>query len=137
MRQIVQCVPNISEGRRLDVVEEIVDQVRQTEGVQLLDYSSDYDHNRSVITYVGSLTAVAEASFRLTQTAIGLINMEEHQGAHPRIGAVDVIPFIPIENVTMEECVQGARELENGFLLSLLCLFISTARQRLLPVAEI
>jgi len=111
MRQIVQCVPNISEGRRLDVVEEIVDQVRQTEGVQLLDYSSDYDHNRSVITYVGSLTAVAEASFRLTQTAIGLINMEEHQGAHPRIGAVDVIPFIPIENVTMEECVQGAREL--------------------------
>jgi len=109
--QIVQCVPNISEGRRLDVVESIIDQVRQTEGVQLLDYSSDYDHNRSVITYVGDLASVQEASFRLTKEAVRLINMEEHQGAHPRIGAVDVIPFIPIEGVTMKECVDGAKVL--------------------------
>lgn len=109
--QIVQCVPNISEGRRLDVVEKILDQVRQTDGVQLLDYSSDHDHNRSVITYVGDLAGVQEASFRLMQEAVRLINMEEHQGAHPRIGAVDVIPFIPIEGITMKECVVGATAL--------------------------
>ncbi|HKM42484.1 MAG TPA: glutamate formimidoyltransferase [Limnochordia bacterium] len=109
--QIVQCVPNISEGRRLDVVEAIVDQVRQTEGVKLLDYSSDHDHNRSVITYVGDLASVQEAGFRLTREAVRLINMEEHQGAHPRIGAVDVIPFIPIEGLTMKECVEGATML--------------------------
>lgn len=111
MTQIVQCVPNISEGRRLDVVEKIVDQVRQTEGVQLLDYSSDYDHNRTVITYVGTLAAVSEACYLLTKEAIRLIDMEEHEGAHPRIGAVDVIPLIPIDNVTMAECVQEAQKL--------------------------
>lgn len=111
MSQVVQCVPNISEGRRLDVVEKILDQIRQTEGVQLLDYSSDHDHNRTVITYVGDLAAVKEASFRLTREAVKLINMEEHQGAHPRIGAVDVIPLIPIDGVTMQECVQATREL--------------------------
>lgn len=111
MTQILQCVPNISEGRRLDVVEKIVDQIRQTEGVQLLDYSSDHDHNRTVITYVGDLEGVQEASFRLTKEAVRLINMEEHQGAHPRIGAVDVIPFIPIEGVTMKECAEAATKL--------------------------
>lgn len=110
-KQIVQCVPNISEGRRLDVVEKIVDQIRQVDGVQLLDYSSDHDHNRSVITYVGDLTSVQEASFRMAKEAVNLINMEEHQGAHPRIGAVDVIPFIPIEGLTMKECVGGAAKL--------------------------
>ena len=111
MAQIVQCVPNVSEGRRLDVVEKIVDQVRQTAGVQLLDYSSDHDHNRTVITYVGDLAGVQEASFRLTQEAVKLINMEEHQGAHPRVGAVDVIPFIPIEGITMKECIEAATRL--------------------------
>ncbi len=111
MTQIVQCVPNISEGRRLDVVEKIIDQVRWTEGVRLLDYAPDHDHNRTVVTFVGTLAAVLEASFRLTEEAMRHINMEEHQGAHPRIGAVDVIPLIPIDNVTMEECVQAAREL--------------------------
>jgi len=111
MAQIVQCVPNISEGRRLDVVEKVVDQVRQTDGVKLMDYSSDFDHNRSVITFVGDLASVQEAAFRLTKQAVALINMEEHQGAHPRIGAVDVIPFIPIEEVTMGDCVQAAVNL--------------------------
>lgn len=111
MAQIVQCVPNISEGRRPEVVERVVDQIRQTPGVQLLDYSSDYDHNRSVITFVGDLASVQEAAFQLTKEAVQLINMEEHQGAHPRIGAVDVIPFIPIEEVTMQECVQTAVSL--------------------------
>lgn len=111
MAQIVQCVPNISEGRRPEVVERVVDQIRQTPGVQLLDYSSDYDHNRSVITFVGDLASVQEAAFQLTKEAVQLINMEEHQGAHPRIGAVDVIPFIPIEEVTMQECVQAAVSL--------------------------
>ncbi|NLJ73601.1 MAG: glutamate formimidoyltransferase [Firmicutes bacterium] len=111
MREIVQCVPNISEGRRQDVVEEIIQQVRYTEGVQLLDFSSDHDHNRTVITFVGDLFAVQEAAFQLTSKAVELINMEDHQGAHPRIGAVDVIPFIPIQGVTMKDCVEGAKEL--------------------------
>lgn len=111
MAQIVQCVPNISEGRRLDIVEQIVDQVRATSGVKLLDYSSDQDHNRSVITFVGDLSSVQEAAFRLTAKAVQLINMEEHQGAHPRIGAVDVIPLIPIEEVTMAQCVEAAASL--------------------------
>ena len=111
MREIVQCVPNISEGRRQDVVGTIIQQLEQTPGVQLLDYSSDHDHNRTVITFVGDLVAVGEAAFQLTSKAIELINMEDHQGAHPRIGAVDVIPFIPIQGVTMEDCVEGAKEL--------------------------
>lgn len=111
MAEIVQCVPNISEGRRLDVVEKIIDQVRQTKGVRLLDYSSDYDHNRSVITYVGDLQAVAEASFKLTQAAVNLIDMEKHQGAHPRLGAVDVIPLIPIEGLSTQDCVRAAQKL--------------------------
>lgn len=111
MKQLVQCVPNISEGRRSEVVEQIIDQIRETEGVRLLDYSSDYDHNRTVITYVGSLLGVQEASFKLTKKAAELIDMEKHQGAHPRIGAVDVIPLIPVDGITMKECVEGAQEL--------------------------
>lgn len=111
MAEIVQCVPNISEGRRLDVVETIVDVLRQTEGIRLLDYSSDYDHNRTVITFVGDLDRVQAAAFRLTEEAVKQIDMEKHRGAHPRLGAVDVIPLIPIENVTMKQCVQGAVQL--------------------------
>lgn len=111
MVQIVQCVPNISEGRRQDVIDAIVGVIPETQGVTLLDYSPDADHNRTVITFVGNLEGVKLAAKKLTAKAVELINMEEHQGDHPRIGAVDVIPFIPIEGVTMEECVQASREL--------------------------
>lgn len=111
MAQIVQCVPNISEGRRPDVVEAVVSEVQTTAGVSLLDYSSDADHNRSVITFVGDLESVKEAAFRLTKKAVELIDMEQQSGGHPRIGAVDVIPFIPIQDIEMEECVNAAKEL--------------------------
>ncbi|MCK4258555.1 MAG: glutamate formimidoyltransferase [Halanaerobiales bacterium] len=111
MPKIVECVPNISEGRRLEVVEAVVNEIRQIAGVTLLDYSSDADHNRSVITFVGEVEPCKEAVFRLTQKAVELIDMEKHTGEHPRMGAVDVIPFIPIKDVTMEECVAAAKSV--------------------------
>ncbi len=108
MEQIIQCVPNVSEGRDSKVVEKIVDVVRQTPEVKLLDYSSDADHNRSVITFVGTEKGVEQASFALCQKAAELIDMTKHSGEHPRMGATDVIPFIPIKGITMDECVELA-----------------------------
>ncbi len=108
MEQIVQCVPNVSEGRNRELVEKIIDVVRETPEVKLLDYSSDADHNRSVITFVGTVKGVEQASFALCQKASELIDMSTHKGEHPRMGATDVIPFIPIKGVTMEECVDLA-----------------------------
>ena len=109
--KIVECVPNFSEGRREDVIERIIDAVRAVDGVKVLDYSSDPSHNRTVLTFVGEPMAVKEAAFRVAEKAAELIDMEQHQGEHPRIGAADVIPLIPISGVTMEECVELAREL--------------------------
>ena len=109
--KIVECVPNFSEGRRKDVIERIIDAVRGVEGVKVLDYSSDASHNRTVLTFVGEPMAVKEAAFRVAEKAAELIDMEQHQGEHPRIGAADVIPLIPISGVSMEECVELAREL--------------------------
>ncbi|MGB9791842.1 MAG: glutamate formimidoyltransferase [Thermacetogeniaceae bacterium] len=109
--KLVECVPNFSEGRRMEVVQEIIGAIKSVEGVRLLDHSSDPSHNRTVVTFVGSPEAVKEAAFLATAKAAELINMEEHRGEHPRIGATDVIPFIPISGVTMEECVELARQL--------------------------
>ncbi len=111
MAPLVQCVPNFSEGRRADVIEKILNEVRSVEGVKLLDYSSDKSHNRSVVTFVGAPGDVKEAAYRAVKKAAELINMEEHLGGHPRMGATDVIPFIPISEVTMEDCVSLANEL--------------------------
>ena len=110
-KQIIECVPNISEGRRPEVVEEIANVVKTTSGVTLLGCSSDVDHNRSVITFIGDSEGVKEAAYRVIEKATALINMEEHQGSHPRIGACDVVPFVPIGGITMDECVALAREL--------------------------
>ncbi len=110
-KQIIECVPNISEGRRPEVVEEIASVVQATSGVTLLDYSSDEDHNRSVITFIGDSAGVKEAAYRLIEKAVALINMEEHHGSHPRIGACDVVPFVPIRGATMAECVALAKTL--------------------------
>ncbi|SDP64315.1 glutamate formimidoyltransferase [Desulforhopalus singaporensis] len=93
----IMCVPNISEGINLEVVEAVVDQVRETVGVKLLDYSSDADHNRSVITYIGIPEAVFQATQKLVRKAVELIDMSMQKGSHPRQGAVDVVPFIPID----------------------------------------
>ncbi len=111
MRQLVECVPNFSEGRRVDVIDRIVAEITAVPQVQLLDRESDADHNRSVLTIVGAPQAVAEAAFRAIRMAAQLIDLDAHQGAHPRIGATDVVPFIPIEGVTMADCVALAQQL--------------------------
>lgn len=111
MVKLVECVPNFSEGRRPEVVSRIIDAIRGVEGVRVLDSSSDPSHNRSVVTFIGAPGPVREAAFLGAAKAAELIDMEEHRGAHPRIGATDVIPFIPLGETTMEECVALAREL--------------------------
>lgn len=111
MVKIVECVPNFSEGRRPEVINEIVRAIKGVSGVVVLDVEADADHNRSVITFVGEPAACLEAAFAGCAAAARLINMEEHRGSHPRIGATDVIPFVPVKNVTMAECVELAAEL--------------------------
>lgn len=106
MAKIIECVPNISEGRRKEVIEACVDQIRTTPGVTLLDYSSDESHNRSVITFFGSPEGVEEAVVKLAKKATELIDLTKHVGEHPRMGAVDVIPFIPIRETDTGECVE-------------------------------
>lgn len=108
--QALMCVPNISEGKDLTVVEKVVDKVRNAPGVILLDYSSDADHNRSVISYIGAPQAMVAATRNLVKTAVELIDMSLHKGSHPRQGAVDVVPFIPIRGISEEESVTIARE---------------------------
>lgn len=111
MAKIVECVPNISEARRPEVVEAVVDEVRGTPGVTLLDYSSDMSHNRTVITFFGSPEGAAEAAVRLAKKAAELIDLRKHEGEHPRMGAVDVIPFIPIKEMTTEETVELSKQV--------------------------
>ena len=111
MPKLVECVPNFSEGRRPEVIEAIADEVRKIEGVKLLDVKPDASHNRVVVTFVGEPQAVKRAAFNCCKKASELIDMEKHHGEHPRIGATDVIPFIPVKDVTMEECVALANEL--------------------------
>jgi glutamate formiminotransferase len=111
MSQIVECIPNFSEGRRIEVVDSIVKAIEAHNDIRVLHRTSDADHNRSVITFVGSPDAVMEAAFRAIRTAADLIDLEQHQGVHPRIGATDVVPFVPIEDMTMEDCVRLARKL--------------------------
>jgi len=108
---LVECVPNFSEGRRPEVVSQIVEAVRQTPDVILLDHSSDPDHNRSVLTFVGTVEGVEQAAFAAIAKAAELIDMDVQQGEHPRIGATDVVPFIPISGVSMEDCVAIASRL--------------------------
>src|SRR5215471_20699218 len=110
MSTLVECVPNFSEGRNKAVVDAIVDAMK-VPGVSLLDREMDSDHNRCVITIVGDRDAIAEAAIRGVGKAAELIDLTQHQGAHPRIGAADVIPFIPIEGVTLEDCVAIARHV--------------------------
>lgn len=111
MAKLMECIPNISEGRRSEIVEAVVDEVRNTAGVALLNYSSDESHNRSVITFVGEPSAVSEAAFKVAKKAAELIDLTKHQGEHPRMGAVDVIPFVPIREMDMKECVELSVEL--------------------------
>lgn len=111
MREIVECVPNFSEGRRKDVIDQIAEAIAAVPDAQVLDVQSDADHNRSVVTFVGTPKAVEEAAFRGIEKAAELIDMNLHRGEHPRMGAADVVPFVPIKNVTMEDCVAIARRV--------------------------
>lgn len=110
MNRIIECVPNFSEGRDLDKIEKIVNPFRCKDNVKLLDYKRDEDHNRVVVTVVGEPQAVKSSLLEAMRTAIELIDMTKHQGQHPRMGAIDVAPFIPIKNVSMEEAVELAKE---------------------------
>jgi glutamate formiminotransferase len=110
-RQLVECVPNFSEGRDIAKIDAIARSVAAVPEVALLDRESDADHNRSVLTFVGPPDAVAEAALRAVETAAALIDLTRHQGAHPRIGATDVVPFIPIEGVTLADCVSLAERV--------------------------
>ncbi len=108
--KILLCEPNFSEGRDADIVERITAEVRNTPGVRLLDVDSDADHNRSVLTCIGAPEAVLSATKAMAARAIELIDMSKHTGSHPRMGAVDVVPFVPIRNMTTAEAVAVARQ---------------------------
>lgn len=110
-KQLVECVPNFSEGRDMGVIKEITDAITSVEGIKLLDVDPGNATNRTVVTFVGEPAAVAEAAFRGVSRASELIDMRNHKGAHPRIGATDVLPIIPVANITLEECAELARSL--------------------------
>lgn len=110
-KPILECIPNYSEARRPDVIEAIMSAITSVEGILLLDRHSDLDHNRTVLTFVGPPDAVEEAAFRSIAKAAELINLDQHTGEHPRIGATDVVPFVPITGVTMQDSIQVARRL--------------------------
>ena len=111
MRQIVECVANFSEGRRRAAIAEIVESIASVEQIAILGYESDGDHNRSVVTFAGPPKRVAEAAFNGIRRASQLIDMATHRGQHPRIGAADVVPFVPLHNVSMADCAGLARAL--------------------------
>jgi glutamate formiminotransferase len=111
MAEVVECVPNFSEGRRRDVIDKIISSIKSVTGVKLLDVESDTDHNRSVVTFVGDRESVKEAAFRGAKTAEELIDLNKHRGQHPRMGALDVLPFVPISGVSMKDCVAVANQV--------------------------
>jgi glutamate formiminotransferase/formiminotetrahydrofolate cyclodeaminase len=111
VKQIVECVPNFSEGRRQDVIDHIVAAMSQMPAVQVLDVQSDIDHNRSVVTLVGKPQPLVDATFQGIAKASELIDMDHHRGEHPRMGATDVVPFVPVRGATMEDCASLARQL--------------------------
>ena len=111
IEKIIECVPNFSEGRDLRKIEKIVEPFRGKDGVKLLDYQNDEDHHRSVVTAVGSPDALKKAVVEAMGVAIDVIDMRKHQGQHPRMGAIDVVPFIPVRNIEMTEAVAFSKEV--------------------------
>lgn len=111
MRKLVECVPNFSEGKDLKKIQAIADVARKRKSVKVLDVEHDGDHHRCLVTLVGEPEAVFQAAWEMIKKATALIDMEKHQGEHPRVGATDVVPFIPVSGVSMEECVKLAQRL--------------------------
>ena len=112
--RLLECVPNVSEGRDQEKIASMAGELEKHKTVKLLDCSSDKDHHRSVFTFIGDPEAILDAAFSFAMRALDLIDMREHKGGHPRVGAVDVVPFIPIQGVEMEEAVRIAREFGRG-----------------------
>ena len=106
---LIECVPNVSEGRRTEVIDRLASSIQQVSGVRLLDHSSDPTHNRSVFTFAGEAQPVSDAVLALFESAVASIDLRSHSGAHPRVGAVDVVPFIPLAGASMHDCVVLAR----------------------------
>lgn len=111
MAKIVECIPNFSDGRNPEVIEAIVNEIRKVQGCELLDVEADASHNRVVVTFTGTPEAAVEAAFQACKKASELIDLNQHQGEHPRMGATDVIPFVPVSEMTMKECVKLAHQL--------------------------
>jgi glutamate formiminotransferase/formiminotetrahydrofolate cyclodeaminase len=109
--QLIECIPNFSEARRPEIIDQIVAAIQSVGEVKLLDRSSDLDHNRTVLTFAGSIVGVEEAAFQAIKTAAELIDLNQHTGAHPRIGATDVVPFVPLGGATMDDCIAIAKRL--------------------------
>jgi len=111
MKKIIECVPNFSEGRDLDKIEKIVNPFRGNKNVKLLDYQRDEDHNRLVVTAIGEPVAMKQAIIEAMGVAIDLIDMKKHKGQHPRMGAIDVVPFIPVKNISMTEAIDFSKDV--------------------------
>jgi glutamate formiminotransferase/formiminotetrahydrofolate cyclodeaminase len=109
--KLIECVPNFSEGKNLEIIKQITDEIEKTDGVKLLDVDPGYDMNRTVVTFIGSPEGVKEAAFQAIKKASELIDMSKHKGTHPRMGATDVCPFIPVNGVTESECIQLSKEV--------------------------
>ncbi|MCL2169676.1 MAG: glutamate formimidoyltransferase [Defluviitaleaceae bacterium] len=120
MTKIVKCIPNFSVGRDEGIIEGLAAVVRGTAGCTLLDYSADASHNRSVFTFVGDVDGAIEAAVALAKFAVENIDMTQHSGEHPRMGAVDVIPFVPVKGVSMDECVELSRQVGERIAAELL-----------------
>jgi len=111
MAKLIECIPNFSEGRNRETIDSLVKEAESIPGVMLLDYSSDPSHNRSVFTLVGNPDGIAEAAFRLCKLASEKIDMTKHSGEHPRMGATDVIPFVPVKDVEIDECIEISKKV--------------------------
>ena len=111
MNQLVECVPNFSEGRDKDKIKQITDSIEKISGVELLDVDIGSDTNRTVVTFIGSPSRVEEAAFQAVKKASEIIDMRKHEGAHPRMGATDVCPFVPVSDVSMEDCINIANKV--------------------------
>jgi len=114
-KQLIECVPNFSEGRNTKVIEAIVERFRKKKGCSLFDHRADKDHNRLVVSLVGEPESIQDVVLEAAKTAISHIDMEYHKGSHPRIGAVDVIPFVPLQNIAMEACVELAHSFGHRY----------------------
>ena len=111
VNKLVECVPNFSEGRNMEIINQITNVIKEVKGVKLLDVDPGEATNRTVVTFVGTPDVVVEAAFLAVKKAGELIDMRQHHGAHPRMGATDVLPLIPVAGITLEECAQLARKL--------------------------